>query len=340
MFISPLHLYGYECYHSLELDMKIIITGGAGFLGSHLCERLIDKGHQIICIDNLLKGKLENLEKLKTNPNFQFFNIDVTIPEMLNLNLQADQIYHLASVCSPNPFRPINIHKLPFETMRVNTFGTWQLCEMAMKNGAKFLFASTSEVYGNPLEHPQKEDYKGNVSTTEPRSVYDEAKRFGETIVSTFVRSRRLDGRIVRIFNTYGPKMNLDDGRVVIEFLGAALTNKPLYIFGDGTQTRSFCYVSDLIEGLIAAMEKGQTGNVYNLGNPEEISVLDLAYLIKKVAKSDSKIQFRTMPFEEKGQTLRRKPDILKAKKILRWSPMIKLEDGLNKTVDFINNQL
>lgn len=311
--------------------MKVVVTGGAGFLGSHLCDKLIELGHEVICVDNLLTGNKENIAHLKDNPNFQFINHDVAVP--LPGSLEADQIYHLASPASPSKKSPKSYHALAFETMQVNTSGTWTLCEFAVSKGAKLLFASTSEIYGEPLEHPQKETYRGNVSTTGPRSVYDESKRFGETIVSAFARSKGLDGRIVRIFNTYGPRMDPEDGRVVTEFIKAALTNKPFPVEGDGSSSRSFCYVSDLIDGIVLAMEKGEKEEVINLGNPDEFTILQLAEKIKALTNSSSGNEF--LPFPEDAPTKRR-PDITKAKENLGWEPKIELEEGLRKAIDYI----
>lgn len=310
--------------------MKIIVTGGAGFLGSHLCDKLIELGHEVICVDNLSTGSEKNIEHLKNNPNFKFINQDVTEINQDDIG----QIYHLASPASPNKNNPKSYMSLGFETMLVNSTGTWHLAEMAIRNKAKFLFASTSEVYGDPLEHPQKETYNGNVSTIGPRSVYDESKRFGETIVAAFAR-KGLDARIVRIFNTYGPRMGRD-GRVVIEFVMAALENKPFPVFGDGKQTRSFCYVSDMIEGLVAAMEKGETGEVYNLGNPDEFTVLELAEKVKALTGSPSEISFSELPEDDPQQ---RCPDITKASKRLGWKPQISLEEGLTRVVKFFSER-
>ena len=315
--------------------MKIIVTGGAGFLGSHLCGKLIEAGNQIICIDNLLTGSEQNINHLKDNPSFEFVNLEVVdgLPE----NLQADQIYHLASPASPNLKSPKSYHVLAFETMQVNTFGTWKLCEAAQKMGAKFLFASTSEIYGDPKEHPQKESYRGNVSTTGPRSVYDESKRFGETITAAFVRSKGLDGRIVRIFNTYGPRM-ADDGRVVTEFIKAALAQKPFPVFGDGKQTRSFCFVSDMVGGIVAAMEKGEKGEVYNLGNPEEFTILELAQKVKELTGSKSEVEHESpLPEDDPKQ---RCPDISKAKEKLGWEPKVGLKEGLEKYIDYLSGSV
>lgn len=317
---------------------KVIVAGGAGFLGSNLCTHLIELGYEVLCIDNLLKGSLKNINHLKNSPKFNFLEYDIT--KKLPRNLAFDQIYHLASPASPNPNRPKNIHVIPFETMAANTIGTWGLCKTASKQKAKFLFASTSEIYGDPEIHPQSEKYNGNVSTTDPRSVYNEAKRFGETIVAAFVRSRNLDGKIIRIFNTYGPGMALEDGRVVIEFIVNALENKPLTIFGNGLSTRSFCYVSDLIKGIVAVMNQGEKGCIYNLGNPGEYTILKLAQKIKKLTGSKSKIIFQEIPPQEIGSPKRRCPDINKAKKELGWKPIIKLDQGLTEMIKFVKTQI
>lgn len=312
--------------------MKIIVTGGAGFLGSHLCDKLIELDHQVICIDNLSTGDAKNIEHLKDNASFKFVEYDVIdgLPE----DWGAQQIYHLASPASPNKNNPKSYITHPFETMQVNTIGTWKLCEVTIKMGARFLFASTSEIYGDPLEHPQKEEYRGNVSTTGPRSVYDESKRFGETITSTFVRSKNLDARIVRVFNTYGPGM-ADDGRAVIEFAKAALEGKPFPVFGDGSQTRSFCYISDMVDGLIAAMERGESGQVFNLGNPDEFTILELLEKVKALTGSTSNIEYHTLPEDDPK---RRCPDITKAKSELGWEPKVNLENGLKMLIEYLKN--
>ncbi|MBI2011175.1 GDP-mannose 4,6-dehydratase [Candidatus Daviesbacteria bacterium] len=311
--------------------MKVIVTGGAGFVGSHLCGKLIESGNQVICLDNLLTGSRGNIKHLEENPNFEFLEFDVC--KRLPDTLEADQVYHLASPASPNLHSKKSYHALPFETMIVNTQGTWGLARFCLQRKAKFLFASTSEVYGDPLEHPQTEEYKGNVSTTGPRSVYDESKRFGETIVAAFVRSKGLDGRIVRIFNTYGPRMALDDGRVIIEFIKPALVNKPLPVFGDGEGTRSFCYVDDLVEGIIRAMNTPNTkGEVFNLGNPSEIKIINLAKKVIEMTNSNSTIDF-SQPLPE-DDPKRRCPDISKAKDKLGWEPQVDLEAGLKLLIE------
>jgi nucleoside-diphosphate-sugar epimerase len=251
----------------------------------------------------------------------------------------VDYIYHLASPASPNKHSNKSYHALAFETMQVNSMGTWAVSEFAMLKGAKMLFASTSEAYGEPLEHPQKETYRGNVSTTGPRAVYDEAKRFGETIVSAYVRDKQLDGRIIRIFNTYGPRMALDDGRVVIEFVKAALKNEDLPVFGDGTQTRSFCYVSDLIEGINRVMETdGTKGEIFNLGNPHEFTMLELADKVIVKTCTSAKAGFKeAMPQDDPS---RRCPDISKAKQVLAWEPRIELEQGLDFLIEDVKKRL
>lgn len=316
--------------------MKALVAGGAGFIGSHLCDALLEKGYEVICVDNLLTGSKKNVAHLEGNDHFQFIDHDVRnpIPDLVS----ADFVYHLASPASPNHHSKKSYHSLPFETMLVNTRGTMKLADFALQNHAKFLFASTSEVYGDPLEHPQKEEYRGNVSTTGPRSIYDESKRFGETITAAFVRSKNLDGRIIRIFNTFGPRMAEDDGRAVIEFLTRALGNDLLPIFGDGKQTRSFCYISDLVEGIIKAMEiDGTINEVINLGNPNECTILDLANRIKELTGSNSEIVFaEPVPKDDPQQ---RSPDITKAKQMLHWEPKISLEEGLKKLIESLKHR-
>jgi nucleoside-diphosphate-sugar epimerase len=314
-------------YHDVKWEnMRILVTGGAGVLGSHLCDRLIEERHEVWCVDNLSTGSQKNIDQLIKNRLFHFVKADITqeIPEIAG----PDQIYHLASPASPNIHSKKSYHTLAFETMQVNTNGTWKLAELATETKAKMLFTSTSETYGDPLQHPQTESYRGNVSTTGPRSVYDEAKRFGETIMAAFIRSRGLDGRIVRIFNTYGPRMAPDDGRVVTEFIQEALANKPISIFGDGKQTRSFCYVDDLVDGLIKAMNEASTkGEIINLGNPGEFTILELADLVRQLTASKSKILFTEKLPED--DPLKRCPDITKAQKLLGWTPKVSLKQGL-----------
>lgn len=313
--------------------MKILVTGGAGFLGSNLCKRLLEEGNEVTAVDNLVTGSEKNIEDLKQNPNFKFINLDIL--KIAELEGEYDRVYHMASPASPNKFSKKSYMALPFETMKANTHGTWVLAQFAKDKNAKFLFASTSEIYGDPLEHPQKETYRGNTSTIGARSVYDEAKRFGETITSAFIKYKDLDGRIIRIFNTYGPRMDLEDGRAVIEFVTKALKNEPISVFGDGSQTRSFCYVDDLVDGIIKAMEtEGTKGEVFNLGNPGEFTIADLATIVKRVTNSTSEIEMKEALPEDDPK--RRKPDITKARTILKWEPKVNLEEGLKKLVEYL----
>lgn len=309
---------------------KVVVAGGAGFIGSHLCDYLINKGFYVICIDNLLTGSMKNTSHLLGNKNFKFINADVLDFSTYH-QLSADYIFHLAS-----PASPVDYQNYPEETALANTFGTLNMLKLAVKNKAKFLFVSTSEIYGDPKEHPQKESYWGNVNTLGPRSCYDEGKRFGETLTYIFVKKYKLDARVIRIFNTYGPRMQKDDGRVVSNFINQALEGKPLTIYGKGDQTRSFCFITDLIDGISKAMfSKGTEGKVFNLGNPEEYSILDLAKKIKKLTASDSPIVFKKLP---KDDPVKRKPDISMAKKALTWEPKVSLHEGLVKTIGYYNN--
>lgn len=314
-----------------------IVTGGAGFIGSHLCKRLLDDGNKVLCVDNLITGAITNIEPLKSNSNFTFLEHNVLNP--LPDTYSADAVFHLASPASPNHHSPKSYHALAMETMMVNTQGTLRLLEFASKNNAKFLFASTSEAYGDPLEHPQKEEYRGNVSTTGPRSVYDEAKRFGETLVAYYFREKQLDGRIARIFNTYGPNMLKEDMRMIIVFINNALKNEPITIFGDGNQTRSLCYVSDTVEGLMRLMFYPNTnGKVVNIGSSEEHTVLEYANIVKKLVNSNSEIVFsEDLPEDD---PLRRRADIEKAKKLLQWEPEISLNEGLGKMIEYFKTQI
>lgn len=321
----------------------IIVTGGAGFIGSHLCDRLVKHGDTVICLDNLLTGSQKNIAHLLSKPNFHFINHDACRPFKSRRFAKIDEIYHLASPADPNVASPVSYMSYPFETMLVNTVGTWNMCELAQKHSAKLLFASTSEVYGDPQVSPQPEEYRGNVSTIGPRAVYDESKRFGETIVMTYVREKGLDGRITRIFNTYGPRMNPNEGRAVVNFINQALRGKPITIYGDGKQTRSFCYIDDQVEGQVLAMESEKTsGEIFNIGSDNEKTILEFAEIIselvsrkleiKKLTKSKGKITFSALPEDDPRQ---RRPDITKARKILGWEPKTKLEDGLLKTINY-----
>ncbi len=316
--------------------MKIVLTGGAGFIGSHLCARLLNEKHSVLCVDNFLTGTRENLKQFSKNKNFVLLEQDIIKP--LPSSITADAVFHLASPASPNYHSKLSYHALPLETLLVNTQGTYELLKFSLKNKAKFLFASSSEVYGDPLEHPQKETYYGNVSTTGPRSIYDEAKRFGETLTSYFIRVRTLDGRIGRIFNTFGPRMLKDDMRMVIAFITQGLENKPLTIFGGGSQTRSLCYIDDMVEGLMRLMFYPQTkGQIINLGSSEEHTVIEYAKLIKKILRSKSEIVYSEKLPEDDPK--KRKPDITKARKLLGWIPKVSLQDGLGKMIEYYKKQ-
>lgn len=315
--------------------MKILITGGAGFIGSHLCERLLNENHIVLCVDNLISGSKKNIDHLQGNKNFTFLECDVINP--LPENIKADAVFHLASPASPNHHSKISYHSLPVETMLVNTQGTYELLKFCQKNNALFLFASTSEVYGDPKEHPQKETYNGNVSTTGPRSVYDEAKRFGETITAHFYRNNLVDARIVRIFNTYGPRMLKEDMRMIVSFILQAVKNEPITIFGTGKQTRSLCYVDDTVDGIIKLMfTKNTKGKIVNVGSSDEHTVLEYAEIVKKITNSKSEIVFNEeLP---KDDPLQRRADTTLAKQLLSWEPKITLEEGIKKTIIFLNN--
>lgn len=313
----------------------VLVAGGAGFIGSHLCEALLNKGHSVICVDNFLTGSEENIAHLKSDGNFSFLKHDVILP--LPQEIKADAVFHLASPASPNHHSKISYQALPLETMLANTQGTMRLLEFSEDCNAKFLFASTSEVYGDPLEHPQNENYRGNVSTTGPRSVYDESKRFGETITSYFSRERNTDTKIARIFNTYGPRMSKEDMRMIINFISQALAGDSITVFGDGSQTRSLCYVSDTVDGLMKLMFSDNTsGQIVNLGSVEEHSVLEFANMVKKLTDSHSEIVFsEELP---KDDPIKRKPDISKAKSLLEWEPKVGLEEGLLKTIEYVKS--
>ncbi|GIW61431.1 MAG: epimerase [Patescibacteria group bacterium] len=315
---------------------KVIVTGGAGFIGSHLCERLIQDGYEVVCIDNLLTGSQENISSLRDNTRFSFFHYDVSRP--LPDISSVDAIFHLASPASPNKHSSLSYLAHPLETMHVNTQGTLYLLELAEKHKAKFLFASTSEVYGDPLVHPQTEEYRGNVSTIGPRSVYDESKRFGETITAYFWRERDVDARIVRIFNTYGPRMAKKDMRMISMFVLQALEGKPITIYGDGTQTRSLCFISDLVDGLMRLMFYPDTkGEVVNLGSEDEHTVLEYATLVKELTNSSSEIVFsEKLPTDD---PMKRRPDISKAKKLLNWEPKVSLREGLMHLINYYKQQ-
>ncbi len=312
--------------------MKIVVTGGAGFIGSHLCEALVAKGHEVICLDNLITGSRSNLENLEGHPRFTFVLHDVVQP----LRLEAEAILHLAS-----PASPVGYRTYPIETMKVNSIGTHNLIEEAHRLGARFLLASTSEAYGDPLVHPQSEDYWGNVNPVGPRACYDESKRYAEALTMEYVRSFGLDARIVRIFNTYGPRNQLDDGRVVPNFITRALQGKPLVVYGDGSQTRSFCYVTDLVEGIQRALFSDRArGEVINLGNPEEFTIREFAELVLRLTRSSSPIIHQPLPPGREGDPHRRQPDISKARQLLGWEPVVPVEEGLKRTIEWYQEVL
>ncbi len=306
--------------------MKCLVTGGAGFIGSFLCDRLLAEGHDVICVDNLITGRKKNIEHLLKHASFRFIEHDVSLP--LPDEISANAIFHFASPASPPKYQ-----QFPVETLLVNSQGTYLLLEKARKWQAKFIFASTSEVYGDPLEHPQKETYWGHVNPTGPRSCYDESKRVGEAFVTTFIRKYDIDARIARIFNTYGPRMDIDDGRIVTNFIKQILSQAPLTIHGDGTQTRSFCFISDLIEGIYALFNSPRArGEIVNLGNPNEQTVLEFAKTIKKITGYNGSFIYLPLPQDDPQ---RRKPDITKASQLLSWQPKVTLEEGLKKTLDY-----
>ncbi|MFH0861073.1 MAG: UDP-glucuronic acid decarboxylase family protein [Candidatus Altiarchaeota archaeon] len=308
--------------------MRVLVTGGAGFIGSHLCGLLMERGDSVVCMDNLITGSRENVRHLTGNKKFSFIEHDVT--KHITVDGKLDCILHFAS-----PASPIDYLQLPIQTLKVGSLGTHNTLGLAKAKKAKYLLASTSEVYGDPLEHPQRESYWGNVNPIGPRGVYDEAKRFAEAMVMAYHNVHKVDTRIARIFNTYGPRMRLEDGRVVPAFIGQALRNEPLTVFGDGSQTRSFCYVSDLVDGIIKLMDSGEHDPV-NLGNPVEKSILEFAKIIKRLTGSDSEITFKPLPVDDPKV---RCPDITRAKKVLGWSPKVKLEDGLKETIRYFKDK-
>lgn len=303
---------------------KVLITGGAGFLGSHLCDRFLKEGYHVIAMDNLITGNLANIEHLFHLKEFEFYHHDVS--KFVHIPGQLDYILHFAS-----PASPIDYLKLPIQTLKVGSLGTHNLLGLAKNKKARFLIASTSEVYGDPLVHPQNEDYWGNVNPIGPRGVYDEAKRFQEAITMAYHTYHGLETRIVRIFNTYGPRMRLDDGRVLPAFIGQALKGEPLTAFGDGSQTRSFCYVSDLVEGIYRLLLSDYAYPV-NIGNPSEITINQFAEEIIKLTGSNSKVTYLPLPKDDPKQ---RQPDITRAKQILGWEPKIDRSEGLKLTLDY-----
>jgi nucleoside-diphosphate-sugar epimerase len=304
--------------------MRLLVAGGAGFIGSHLCERLLDRGDEVVCVDNLLTGNRGNVAQLTDRAGFSLLEHDVTEP----LNVAADAIFHLAS-----PASPVAYQAHPEATALANALGSRMLLALARQRGAAYLFASTSEIYGDPLEHPQRESYWGNVNTLGPRACYDEGKRFGEALTSVYWSAYGLDARIVRIFNTYGPRSDPEDGRLVPNFVTQALRGEPLTVYGDGSQTRSLCYVDDLVRGIELAMFTPATSRaVVNLGNPEEHTVLEYAHLIRELVGTEVDVVHRPLP---KDDPTRRRPDIARARELLGWEPRVGLRDGLARTVEW-----
>ena len=305
---------------------RVLVTGGAGFIGSNLCRKLLSSGKKVICLDNLCTSTYSNISELLLNPNFEMLNVSVTEP----FEVDADTIYNLAC-----PASPIHYQADTIMTLRTNFLGAYNSLEAARKNGAIILQASTSEIYGDPLVHPQREEYWGNVNPIGPRACYDEGKRIAETLFSDYRRKYDLDTKIVRIFNTYGPRMMKSDGRVISNFIVQALNDQDITIYGDGSQTRSFCYVDDLVDGMIMMMEKEGVHGPVNLGNPHEITIKELADIIISITKSRSKIVYKSLPEDDPH---RRRPDISSANSLLGWKPVTGLEEGLKKTIQYFRS--
>ncbi|WP_351233380.1 UDP-glucuronic acid decarboxylase family protein [Streptomyces sp. NPDC002133] len=302
--------------------MRAVVTGGTGFIGSHLCERLLAADHVVLCVDNLVTSSVDNVEHLLGDPRFQFEHWDIT--QGLDVPGPVDAVLHLAS-----PASPVDYLRLPLETLRVGSTGTWHALDLAVAKGARFLLTSTSESYGDPQVHPQPESYWGHVNPVGPRSVYDEAKRFGEALTMAYRRTRGVDAKIVRIFNTFGPRMRPDDGRAIPTFIRQALRGEPITVTGDGSQTRSLCYVDDIVDGLLR-MLAGSHGGPVNLGNPHEVSVLELAQWISKLTESSSEIMLIPRPQDDPGK---RRPSIALAGELLDWTPTTPVEHGLRETI-------
>ncbi len=306
---------------TVKESMRILVTGGAGFIGSHLIDRLMNDGHEVICLDNFYTGKKHNLRQWLDNPNFELIRHDITEP----IRLEVDQVYHLAC-----PASPVHYQYNPIKTVKTNVVGTLNMLGLAKRVKARFLLASTSEVYGDPEVHPQTEDYRGSVNPIGIRSCYDEGKRMAETLAFDYHRENKVDIRVARIFNTYGPRMLENDGRVVSNFVAQALRGIPLTVYGEGQQTRSFCYVSDLVNGLMRLMNGEHTGPI-NLGNPDEYTILELAQAVQNLINPDAEIKFEPLPADDPR---RRRPDITKAQTLLNWEPTIPLQDGLKLMIE------
>ncbi len=309
--------------------LNIVVTGGCGFIGSHLCEFLIEKKNRVICIDNLITGTLENVKSMMEHPQFKFIEQDVS--KYITVDLDVDWVLHFAS-----PASPVDYLKYPIQTLKVGALGTHNALGLALAKKAKFLLASTSEIYGDPLVNPQREDYWGNVNPIGPRGVYDEAKRFAEAITMAYHRYHGVEIRIVRIFNTYGERMRMDDGRVVPNFICEALRGEPLTVYGDGKQTRSFCYISDMIRGIWRIMQEDYQEPI-NLGNPEEMTIIQFTRLVNEVVGNESEIVFKSLPEDDPKV---RRPDITKAKDILSWQPEVSLKEGLRKTIEYFRGRV
>lgn len=309
--------------------MNILITGGAGFIGSHLCKALIEQNHSVVCVDNFITGSPDNIDSFKNNPKFRLIKHDIS--ECLFIEDDLNWVLHFASIASPKFYI-----KYPIKTLKSGLLGTHNCLGIAKAKKAKFFLASTSEVYGDPQVHPQTEEYYGNVSITGPRSCYDESKRAAEALTYAYYRQHGLDVRVIRIFNTYGPNMQADDGRVVSNFIMQALQSKDITIYGEGKQTRSFCYADDLVRGILQLMEVNYTAPL-NLGNPSEFTMIELADIVLKLTGSNSRVKYLPLP---ENDPQRRKPDITKAKTILGWQPEIKLEDGLKKTIEYFKKKI
>ena len=307
---------------------RILVTGGAGFIGSHLCERLLERGDEVLCVDNFFTSRRQNISRLKENPLFEFMRHDITWP----LYVEVDQIYNLAC-----PASPIHYQFDPVQTTKTSVHGAINMLGLAKRLKCRILQSSTSEVYGDPTEHPQKESYWGNVNPIGPRACYDEGKRCAETLFFDYHRQHNLQVRVARIFNTYGPRMHPNDGRVVSNFIVSALKGEPISIYGTGRQTRSFCYVDDLVEGMIRLMDQDEMTGPVNLGNPGEFSILELATMVKELAGSESEIVFHPLPQDD---PVRRKPDISLAREKLGWAPTISLRDGLIRTIAYFRELL
>jgi dTDP-glucose 4,6-dehydratase len=315
--------------------MRILITGVAGFLGSHLCDRLLSEGHEVVGMDNFITGSPQNIAHLAGNERFTFYRHDVS--NYIFLPGKLDAVMHFASPASPNPASPFAYFNLPIQTMKAGALGTHNTLGVAKANGARFLLASTSEIYGDPTEHPQKESYAGNVDPTGPRAVYDEAKRFAESLTLAYHRQHGVDTRIVRIFNTYGPRMDLEDGRALPNLLKQALLGQPLTVYGDGSQTRSFCYVDDLVDGIVRLLYSDEHMPV-NIGNPVEMTILEFAKKINSATSNKAEITYVDARSSRDPQ--RRRPDITRAQEILKWEPKVNLEDGLERTIPYFKEKL